>query len=314
MKKILVLVLVLVLSMSAVAFAAEAPYEADVPVSRIDLYRVDPDESSIGLKKATEVTVQKTVAKYAQDGWVIPGQGNSSDLLEVSKLSRVAVYGVEAVNTATWPEATKNASKQELVTWLVGQVTRLVYENGQVYACLNVEPYKQGTHVAQANLWVGQDEAEFWTVFRRPDGTWTLCTKTASKAQGGQEHDSRPNPPAPTPAPTAKPVDPGRDPEPETTTSPTPIPTAQPVDPGRDGDDNGDGGYENPLATAKDPGRDSVPAQENLPATEQRDDNGDGGYTNPLATAQDQGRESVPAQTGNANGNPLATPSDSGRD
>ena len=279
MKRIISLILVIVAIVSAVNAVAdtEALFSAEIPVSRQGLYRVDPDDPAVS--KAGQVTVQESVAQYAKDGWVV-GAKSASDLLNISMLSKVGVWGFKVLDTQNWPEEAKSLDGQELVTWLIDQVTRLVYEDQEVFVCLNVEPFKEGTHVAQAEIQLGSKESQYWTIFRRTDGIWTLCTVTGSAkvAQGGQ--------------PTAVPQDPGHDPEPTV----TPVPTAVPQDPGRDGDDNGDGGEDNPIeptavptaipvAIPQDPGRDC-------------DDNGDGGEENPLLPK----------------GGAPAAPSDPGRD
>lgn len=221
------MVSIMAILLVAPAFAAQQEIGTiTVPMNGSSLYRVDPDDQ-VKTIRDQKVTIKNTVAPYAKNGFVTGNAAKQNVLKFGLETNKVRIYGVTTVNANLIPEEARQLDAVAMANYFIAKCTRI--EMGGT--CLNVEPYNSNVHTGVVDIAVGTKKAEYWTVFLRNDGVWTLCIKGkgGSKPQPTQQPTEQPQP---TPTPTAEPVDPEpvwEDPDP--TPTPTPVATEEPWDP-----------------------------------------------------------------------------------
>ena len=225
-KKLVALILVVVISVAAcyTAFAAQqAIGTISVPVNKDSLYRVDPD-NKVSSVRSKAVTKQTSVARYAKDGFVT-GNCAKQNLLSLGfESSEVAVYTVSILNINLVPEEARQLDAASLAVYMMALVTR-IEKNATT---LNCEKYDSRVHQPVVKIQVGTKDSEYWIVFLRTDGIWTLCLK-GNKGNTVVQPTATPTS-VPTATPTAVPTaTPTAEPTATPTAEPTATPTAEPT-------------------------------------------------------------------------------------
>ena len=214
--------LVMAFAIGTAAFAAtQTVGQISVPMNGNSLYRVDPDDSVSSVRNKA-VTKKTSVAKFAKNGFVT-GSAAKQHLLGLGfESSNVAVYTVTILDINLVPEEARELDAASLAVYMMGLVTR-IERNATT---LNVEKYDSRVHSPVVKIQVGTKDSEYWIVFLRNDGVWTLCLKGSG---GGTIQPTA----TPTTAPTATPTppSPSNTPTPVPTADPTPTPTPIDVDP-----------------------------------------------------------------------------------
>jgi hypothetical protein len=198
--------------------------ELSIPVNGIALYRQDPDDT-LRTIRWDEVYDQYTVAQYSANGFVKGNQAAQHYLINHYVSRQVAAYGYDVVNASLVPEEARQLVRNDFANFFIGKITRLSDDGKAV--TLNCEPYEgEEVHHAVVNILVGEKATEFWTIFVRDDGVWTLCTEKAHHGYfGNNDAPSQPQQPS-QPQDDVDPAPVWDDP-----TDPTPVQPEQPWDP-----------------------------------------------------------------------------------